>query len=273
VLASLFLVVILVDNYQKSGKIFLTRISAIPESNVKSKSERFVNAVKGSLTIFLDTSVYFSAVMLLAALYMRIKAAVDPKGVSKLESTMSLMTSLFSTYPMLLASALSAHGSKAKFVRSAKIWLILLLTFINVMLGYKRYKVQNFTWEKYCDDVGGPFYKNIINAITSVTAAAWGTSILLQRSRTIPFSTVGKRRRVWMKTLCAFILFLAMWVMLSLLTALRQRFIAAAGRSNNENAWTFGQIIALATWTPVIVDFSHLYICKFFSAYMLLGFI
>ena len=60
----------------------------------------------------------------------------------------------------------------------------------------------------------------------------------------------------WGRFLIAFLSWAAMWVFVGLVTLLRSRITAVAGDSDKPNEWSFGQIVALATWAPVIINFT-----------------
>lgn len=52
-------------------------------------------------------------------------------------------------------------------------------------------------------------------------------------------------------SLCAMWIFLGWFVHLTL--DIRER----AGKNNKDREWTFGQVLALATWVPFVVEFAY----------------
>ncbi|KAL1900970.1 hypothetical protein Sste5346_002032 [Sporothrix stenoceras] len=66
-------------------------------------------------------------------------------------------------------------------------------------------------------------------------------------------------RPVW-RHFVAWVACLIMWTILLSLTEMRQNIIDVAGGLDTENEWAIGQVLAIATWGPVAVDFGFLLI-------------
>ena len=56
--------------------------------------------------------------------------------------------------------------------------------------------------------------------------------------------------------------FCMMWSSLFLLFILRTEIIKDAGGDTSEMEWSFGQLLALATWVPLLVEFIYVLCCK-----------
>lgn len=54
-------------------------------------------------------------------------------------------------------------------------------------------------------------------------------------------------------------IFVSMWITLGLFTWFRQHFHKKGGVPNQDFALSFGQVLALAIWMPVVVEFGYLY--------------
>lgn len=54
-----------------------------------------------------------------------------------------------------------------------------------------------------------------------------------------------------------------MWLFLCLFDNYRHAVQDLAGRSDDDYEWTFGQVLSLATWAPVIVELIAIYLCKY----------
>jgi hypothetical protein len=52
-------------------------------------------------------------------------------------------------------------------------------------------------------------------------------------------------------------------VSLGLFLTLRQRLANAGGGAEDETQWSFGQILALATWSPAINQCLYIYLGEF----------
>ncbi|EON96330.1 hypothetical protein UCRPA7_8153 [Phaeoacremonium minimum UCRPA7] len=70
---------------------------------------------------------------------------------------------------------------------------------------------------------------------------------------------VRRWRACWRLTV-AWINLILMWGVLAYFTHLRHGIIKLAGGLDNEDKWTFGQILALATWAPVVADWFYILI-------------
>ena len=59
-----------------------------------------------------------------------------------------------------------------------------------------------------------------------------------------------------------------MWTSLGLFQRYRDVILVSTndGGNNKDGQWTFGQVLALATWLPVAVDLASIIICEFPSA-------
>lgn len=53
------------------------------------------------------------------------------------------------------------------------------------------------------------------------------------------------------------------WGLLAYFTVFREGIDAAVGDVYSENEWEVGQILALVTWMPVVLEFFYIFICKF----------
>jgi hypothetical protein len=54
-----------------------------------------------------------------------------------------------------------------------------------------------------------------------------------------------------------------MWAILFFFLELRDKILSTAGSSDSQNDWSFGQVLALATWVPVAAEFCYIFFCKF----------
>ncbi|KAF2681215.1 hypothetical protein K458DRAFT_273430, partial [Lentithecium fluviatile CBS 122367] len=51
---------------------------------------------------------------------------------------------------------------------------------------------------------------------------------------------------------------LLMWAFLLYLIVMRKKINKGTGRTNQDHEWTFGQVLALATWAPVLIEFTFI---------------
>lgn len=66
-----------------------------------------------------------------------------------------------------------------------------------------------------------------------------------------------------MRTLDGILCLAIMWALLILFERYRNSIQNAKGGSDTDSEWTFGQVLALATWAPVFVDLVGILICEF----------
>ena len=59
-----------------------------------------------------------------------------------------------------------------------------------------------------------------------------------------------------------FISGILMWTFLGLFQRYRRTIRERTGPAEQDGKWTFGQVLALATWVPVLVDLVAIGICK-----------
>jgi hypothetical protein len=68
------------------------------------------------------------------------------------------------------------------------------------------------------------------------------------------------RAHWWM--VVAVLSLVGMWTYLALFTRYRQLIVSKAGITQQDTRWSFGQVLALATWAPVVVDFAYIFVCE-----------
>lgn len=121
-------------------------------------------------------------------------------------------------------------------------------------------------WESFCVTERGADRANmaftIVLAVVFVTAAF--VMIFFANVLRIPFLRSERRpllRRVrkhkWI--FAAFLSFHAMWVSLGIFLWFRYELNQFTGNHNKDKQWTFGQVLAVATWAPVLMEFYVLW--------------
>lgn len=91
--------------------------------------------------------------------------------------------------------------------------------------------------------------------------------------RIIKKKAVNEERRLWfrhhwerfqpyLRLVNGFISLVFMWLFLALFTAYREDVRHRAGSSDQDGEWTFGQVLSLVTWAPVVVELATVYLCK-----------
>jgi hypothetical protein len=125
----------------------------------------------------------------------------------------------------------------------------------------------------FCDKRGGANYWRGMKAAQFLVIGAPLTYLVLTTFVLTGFGIPGvvdrpwvvKWRSVWRLGI-AWLNMLAMWGLLVYFTVLRHRIIKTAGGLDNEDKWSFGQILALATWVPIMAEFVYIFICELFPS-------
>jgi len=263
----------------------------LSKSHRDARFRRIYTSFHGSASVFLTTALLFSTAVQIAGIITTIRAAAQVDG-DWVEVMSSLDISLFT---LLAVAALSIQISASQpRLRRRRIrilcnisatllyWIQLGLclsrtspgAFIGTILGPGAV-ILNGTAEELlpqCVLLQGPIlFTSAIILWTGggVILTCWAISPFLSRSPSArdslgPYSKVNE-------TLKGYGLFVFAGVLTGLI-AVFALYIAhrvtyqGFGKANNEGAWTFGQIIALFTWLPVIVEFGYIYQCEFCSA-------
>jgi hypothetical protein len=224
------------------------------------------------------------------------------------DMVLSLMAGVFSIFPVLLLYALMGrHGGDSTRSKRKKasgddkskgatqpdihrVWLRRCVLGVIWCLGgalvylaprgdvdyYDRHD-HSADWNTdFCDQRGGVNYWRGVKAaqflVVGAPLAYMLTTAFVVTGFGIPGlvdkAWVARWRAVWRLGI-AWLNMLAMWGLLAYFTVLRHRIIKTAGGLDNEDKWSFGQILALATWVPVISEFVYIFICEFLSLYAL----
>ncbi|KAB5517452.1 hypothetical protein GE09DRAFT_1230809 [Coniochaeta sp. 2T2.1] len=207
------------------------------------------------------------------------------------DMVLSLLAGVFSIFPVLLLYALMGRhgGNSSKRKKEAKggapdihrVWLRRCVLAAIWCLGcalvylaprgdidYYERKNHDATWNNdFCDQRGRANYWRGMKAAQWLVIGAPLTYLVITIFLLTGFGIPGivdrpwvvKWRSVW-RLGVAWLNMLAMWGLLAYFTVLRHRIIKTAGGLDNEDKWSFGQILALATWVPVMAEFVYIFI-------------
>ncbi|KAF2748772.1 hypothetical protein M011DRAFT_466545 [Sporormia fimetaria CBS 119925] len=267
--------------------IIAMRLGWLPDKQVrKSVRMRGLSAIKHSTRTFLDASLVFSISMLVAAIVTYSRALY--KDATQPSTYASLTTSYLSIYAVLptLLLQICASNSLRRTKWRATVWgLIAALTSAVVALFYwlpylpeqadedgvayrdstGRYRLINdpesqIKWEALCVDTAMTRnFRTIIMALVIGLFVASGVSVILictpesWRPKTI--AKVWKH--LWITT--ALICFVGMWVSLGYFLFFRELFNGKGGASNKDREWSFGQVLSMANWAPVVIEFVYIW--------------
>ena len=139
-----------------------------------------------------------------------------------------------------------------------------VLTVAQVLLGL------NISWWIYCAAMGLVHYRR--EPGTEKSSPRIKTSRLLAQWK--KFLGKSKRLRrfqdmahIWIPFVNGFACCVMMWALLGPYTAFRKSVFDTMGDSNLDNSWSFGQVLALLTWVPVVIDFVTIRMCEFDASF------
>jgi hypothetical protein len=76
------------------------------------------------------------------------------------------------------------------------------------------------------------------------------------------FWRIWKACRPFMRIINGIACLVFMWLLLAKFAEYRNTVTHLAAGADQDSVWTFGQVLALATWAPTVVDFVSVYFCK-----------
>jgi hypothetical protein len=246
-----------------------------------------------SLQTFVQSALIFSAAMLAAAIY-RFSAVFrrpeDP--VSSYGLLASVFMSSFSIFVCLVLQ--SVADSLRGHVLEQIFWGIITVEAIAMNVLYRKLdgvftaagvvnatetiqesRLRELIWLETCEsrDLRDSLDKLLRggNAILAVNLV-WFVYFLVggfvpQRAR----ESLRKNRcyQLWERTFRTlriangFISGIFMWTFLGLFQRYRRTIGDNTGPADKDGAWTFGQVLAIATWVPVVFDLIAIWICEF----------
>jgi hypothetical protein len=266
-------------------------------------SRRINDSFRGSLDSFLTATMLMSVVLLGAAIYIsgeRVHQNSPDNTQEQLpylssaiyDTVLSLLASVFSVFPvMLLYALMGRHGVRQKkkghagrspdvhrvWLRRCVLGLIWAMAATQVYLAprgdlsyWERHDPDADQYTDFCDQRGGTAYWNGLKAGQFLVVGAPLLWLFLTTFLITGFGIPGIQDRPWVvkwrsvwRLGIAWLNMLLMWGILGYFTRLRHKIIHTAGGLDNEDTWSFGQILALATWVPVLAEFVYIFICKF----------
>ena len=253
-----------------------------------------MDAFDGSLDGFLSSAMLIAVSMLAAAIFVAVKRQVhkvntNPQygligsGDDVYDISLTFLGAVFSIFPVLVLYAMLREPTKSERLGAGKSWLrrsVLLLIWVGCVLeaflaprGEIDYQYRNDSdydiWG-ICDLRGGSVYWRGLTAAQYLVFALpllWLlVTVLLHTGFRIPGLTqlkALKRLKSAWRLGVAWLNLLAMWGILIYFKIYRDLIIKVAdGDDTAATHWGFGQIVALAAWVPVIVNFFYVFFGK-----------
>lgn len=265
----------------------------------RSIAHRVLTAVQESTRPFLDSALLFCVAVHFAAMFTFVRGRVDDDSPTPTTgAVVSVFIALYTIFPPLALHSCAAEHLRRKHGRRY-IWSFVgALTVIMSGLYYSdpqspwrrqwadwdnlsAYLSADETeidrlleedpdhqlkWESFCVTKLGADRANWAFTIMLgiITILVLLDLIIVANALRIPFLRSERRpilRSVWRYrwVLSAFFALQAMWVCLGIFFWFRNELNKHAGQENKDRQWTFGQILAVATWAPVIMEFYVLW--------------
>ena len=237
-------------------------------------------ALQGSHNVFFDAATIFSFSMM--------AASINETMTVDATRTDRAMAYLTATFAGLVVVALQVQI----FPTRPRPWMKAIVLFINLVLltgiglMSARSESDGAFWEQLCESEEGILTAALAVAYTFGVAFSFLTACALlakflvglcrrpaksqmdnAERRPIETSDQSGGMTIKGRAMQLFVgLYLAItWILLSQIVIIRENVISSAGPSDQETNWSFGQIIALSTWVPVLVEFNYIMICTYFS--------
>ena len=123
---------------------------------------------------------------------------------------------------------------------------------------------DDITWETYCQrlNISWPFY--LLSGLNAIFFFYPIIYFLFFRSCISKRPRIVKLQKFWWWILAP-AAWIDMWISVALFRLVRPQLTQKnqdqdAMGLNSETEWTFGQVLSLATWAPVVIEFVHVYI-------------
>lgn len=205
-----------------------------------------------------------------ASLYiiLRVDRDNDP-SVSRYDIITSILVSVLSICPATALYAVGGHNKVPRYplrIVLFGMWCV-MLTVVNIGQradpAMKALQLQKMSqpFELFCEVMGrsplnGIRIFSVVSAFLGVIWIGYLTYRKFTRDKNTDEDLEDARDVKWGRVGIAFLSWASMWVFVGLFTLLRARIMMVSGDSDKSNEWNFGQIVALATWAPVVINFA-----------------
>ncbi|RYP26184.1 hypothetical protein DL767_008136 [Monosporascus sp. MG133] len=277
-----FIVLPLARLVQRHSKAYMPSIGI----DLPSSLQRLTDAFRGSLSVITDSAAVLSLAMLTAAIFTTMQFDsrqahrdwVDGSALSAYDVELATIVSTFSIFPVVILGSLTSEGggSRRKWLRR---WLLLvlyallvtqmILVFMLHPVNITKGLVNGFhdcasdklpiMWDTYFTIL----FLIICTAppaalLITLCVGLWHYSTRREGGTGSRWSIPGWYKRTL--RLCSKIAcFGMMWVQLGVLVYFRGEVIKQVA-DDPEAKWAFGQVLALSTWAPVVVEFGYILI-------------
>lgn len=248
--------------------ILSLRFERTPSKN--SLLRRTVLAAQHSSGTFLNASFVFSIAMLCASLIeLASKFRYEPPRPST--GALLVLMPFASVLPVALLQ-LSASNMLRRNQGRVLLW-VLMAALMSAILqlttkpwytsSYIEGRKMEEKWERICSDMNS-VAKTLWFAVAVGIFVLLGTVIYVLIFVVMYFQhpvLVSWHKRIsqplwWLGLILGFV---GMWCCIGWLVHIQIKMSVLGGKSNKDAEWSFGQILAIATWVPVLVEFGYIW--------------
>ncbi|KAH7070478.1 hypothetical protein BKA63DRAFT_518501 [Paraphoma chrysanthemicola] len=175
-----------------------------------------------------------------------------------------------SVLPTILLQFAGAHllrRSRGRILAWCVVLALAITLFVGTIVAYfnqGRALQDELKFEREClwPTISGliapmAFYSWAIAGLQLLGISAYIVGLLKSQRKYSPNAFAWLPRNVWWTLLG--LTFCAMWTSIGLFLRLTLRIQDLVGEDNKDTEWSFGQVLALATWMPSIVEFVYIW--------------
>lgn len=246
-----------------------------------------VEVFQHSTRVFLDSAILFCLSMLVAAMTTFAKAIHAEAPLPIYTSITLAFMSVYSVIPAVILHASLSHTLRRARWRST-VWAIIgcigvvvIALFRKSLDAMAKYKESDKV-DPYSDTLHDPDHQLVWDAMCMNHLVAYNFRIyawllhgllmfigsvyvlILLRVRLhghlpdIVHTRLVHRIRAKWWLIASSIAMIRMWICLIIFFHYRAKLNRESGETNQDRDWSFGQILGLATWVPVVVEFVHI---------------
>lgn len=222
----------------------------------KGPYNRFLNACEGTSGLFLDSVLLFSLAISLASLYLGLTTTSAHDLISTTLASSLTALPILTIWPLQLQ--IQRRQEFRGFLRSQ---INIILGLHGLVVSQRAARWSGNSWESTCYAYGVenlPYVNILISFFTFLSILSVltdGTPLPLFHSRI----AVDIQKFILSRPFITSFGTIGIWTLLGVLLVSRNQVENIVGNGFRVNDWGYGQILALITWIPVLVDFGHLF--------------
>lgn len=259
------------------------------DSRLKHVWDKTCHAFEESLNGFIDAGLLFAIAMLVAASYRHASSRIHPDKTHSLYGLVnSSYLSIFAIFPPLLLQMVAKDLRRLR--TRLVMWFFVIAFSITVSGLYLNLRTSQHQlekllirdaattdvfWEYDCepqklrDALDGTLtLAQVLLGLNMSWWLYWATPTAWRTRLNNAVANHQQLNNAWtlasrlIKPINGAICAAVMWTLLGLFSGYRFNLEHIMGSSNQDGQWSFGQMLALATWVPVAIDLISIYICK-----------